>query len=238
MKHYLSFGGGVDSTALLLLLTDQKEEFETVFVNHGGDYPKTYEYVDYLRDQGFTIIEVIPDVEGGYHTLYDYCWDREIIPFRRYRWCSEKFKVVPFLNYIQTPCTCFLGFDAGEQRRAIHRKPKHKKEHDMTYKYPLIDAKMDRNDCIDFIKEHGLDIPSKSGCFFCPFMKRIELRLLYLNHPELYEKAEKLELNCRARNGERYLRDRPIEINAMTNTPPLTSYFDSDYEQCIKEVEK
>ena len=64
MKQYISFGGGVNSTALLLLLTDRGEEFETVFVNHGGDYPETYEYVDYLRDQGFEITEVIPNYRG------------------------------------------------------------------------------------------------------------------------------------------------------------------------------
>ena len=53
MKQYLSFGGGINSTALLLLLTDRGEEFETIFVNHDGDYPETYEYVDYLREHGF-----------------------------------------------------------------------------------------------------------------------------------------------------------------------------------------
>lgn len=215
----------MNSTALLLLLTDRGEDFETVFVNHGGDYPETYEYVDYLRTKGYEITEVLPDVEGGYSSLYDYCYDRSIIPFRRFRWCSEKFKVIPFLNYIDVPCTCYLGFDIGEKHRAIHRKPKHKKERDMIYEYPLIDAGMNRNDCIKLINANDLKVPPKSGCFFCPFMKRIELRLLYLNHPKLYDKAEQLELNCRARNGERFLRDRPIEINAMVHTPPLTSYL-------------
>lgn len=35
MKNYLSFGGGVNSVALYLLMEDMGIEFEAVFVNHG-----------------------------------------------------------------------------------------------------------------------------------------------------------------------------------------------------------
>ena len=222
-KQYLSFGAGVNSTALLLLLIDQGEEFETVFVNHGGDYPETYEYVEYLRAEGFEITEVLPDVEG-YSSLYDFCYARQIIPFRRFRWCSDKFKVLPFINYIEIPCTCYLGFDMDEQHRADRRKIKRKKERDMIYEYPLITAEMSRDDCVKSIAAHGLKVPPKSGCFFCPFMKRSEIRDMYLYRPDLYEKAKALELNCRERNADRFLRDRPIEENALEHTPPLTSY--------------
>ena len=225
MKNYLSHGVGVNSVALMLLLEGEGIEFESVFVDMGGDYPETYEYVVYLRNQGFKITEIQPNVEGKYNSLYDFCFDKGIIPFRRFRWCSEKFKVVPFLNYIETPCVCYLGFDLDEKKRAIHRKPKHKKEKDIIYKYPLIDAKMGRKGCIDLIKAYDLKIPHKSGCFFCPFMKRGEIRTMYLNHHDLYEKAKLLELNCRKRNGDRFLRDRPFEINAMENIPPLTRWL-------------
>jgi len=41
MRKYLSHGVGVNSTALMLLLEDEGVEFESVFVDHGGDYPET-----------------------------------------------------------------------------------------------------------------------------------------------------------------------------------------------------
>ena len=47
-KNYLSFGGGVNSVALMLWLIEHDIEFEAVFADHGGDYPETYEYVDML----------------------------------------------------------------------------------------------------------------------------------------------------------------------------------------------
>jgi len=225
MKQYLSHGMGVNSTALMLLLEDEGIEFESIFVNHGGDYPETYQYLTYLQNCGFEITEILPNVEGSYSSLYDFCFDKKIIPFRRFRWCTEKFKVIPFLNYIETPCICYLGFDIGEKKRAFSRKAKRKKERDVIYKYPLIDAKMNRKDCVNLIQTSGLKTPPKSGCFFCPFMRREEIRAMYLHHCDLYEKAKLLELNCRERNGDRFLRDRPFEINGMEHIPPLTSWL-------------
>ena len=50
MKNYLSFGGGVNSVAMMLLLLDQKQEFESIFVDHGTDWPETYEYFDMFQE--------------------------------------------------------------------------------------------------------------------------------------------------------------------------------------------
>lgn len=216
MKNYLSFGGGVNSTALLLLLSDSNIKFETVFVNHGGDYPETYDFGSYLHEKkGFAITEIPSEVKGQPISLYDFCYSRSIIPSRRFRWCTQQFKVVPFLDYIQIPCVVYLGFDYGEVERAKRRTKKHKKEEQILYEYPLIDAHMDRDACIALIKNHKLEVPPKSGCFFCPFMQRRQIRAMYLDRHALYEKAKALELHCRARNPKRFLRDRPIEINAM-----------------------
>jgi len=235
MKQYLSFGGGVNSTALLLLLTDHGEEFETIFVNHGGDYPETYAYVDYLRDQGFEITEIIPDVEG-YHTIYDYSMKCRILPSFRFRWCTDKFKVRPMLKYIQTPCVEYIGFDYDEQKRTTsldgkkqyNNKESKEKLPAITYRYPLIDAEMNRDDCINLIKDHGLKVPQKSGCWFCPFMHKLEVRELFLNHRDLYDKALKMEENC-MKDGF-YIKDKPLPDIAMAHTPPLTGYFGGNNE--------
>jgi len=210
--QYLSFGGGVNSTALLLLLTDRCEQFETIFVNHGGDYPVTYEYVDYLRDEGFEITEITPNVEG-YHTIYDYSIQKQILPSRRFRWCSDKFKIRPINSYIELPCTMFIGFDKGELKRVVDNRLTQ-----ITNEYPLVDAGMDRNDCIDIIIEHGLKVPQKSGCWFCPFMHKLEVRELFLNHHDLYNKTVALENNCMKEGF--YIKNKPLPEIAMADTSP------------------
>lgn len=39
MNEYLSYGAGVNSTALMLYLLDQGWDGEIIFVDHGGDHP-------------------------------------------------------------------------------------------------------------------------------------------------------------------------------------------------------
>lgn len=231
MKQYLSFGAGVNSTALLLLLADQGRDFETVFVNHGGDYPETYEYVDYLRNQGFEITELIPDYNEC-STLYDHCWDRNIIPTTQFRWCTHYFKIVPYLEYIKPnlPCISFIGFDAGEKKRVEKNKThkiRYKIEHQIENRFPLFEEGLNRSACIALIESHGINIPPKSGCYFCPFQSKIGYRKLFLQHPDLFKKVEKLEQNVVSKK-KIYLRgNKPISEIAMAHTPPITAYCKS-----------
>ena len=39
----------------------------------------------------------------------------------------------------------------------------------MTNIYPLVDRRISRADCVAWLEEHGLDIPPKSACTFCPY---------------------------------------------------------------------
>ena len=60
MRNYLSFGGGVNSVALYLYLRDMGTEFEAVFVDHGGDYPGTYDYVKMFSEKyPLTILKAV-----------------------------------------------------------------------------------------------------------------------------------------------------------------------------------
>ena len=54
-KYYLSYGGGVNSTALLLLVEDWGWDVDIVYVDHACDWPETREYVDNLIRAGHKI---------------------------------------------------------------------------------------------------------------------------------------------------------------------------------------
>ena len=212
MKRYLSFGAGVNSTALMLLLLDEGIEFETVFVDTGAERPETYEYVDYLIKNGFDITIIKPNVEGC-NSLYEYCLKYKMTPSKRVRWCTQKFKTKPFYDYIKKPCVVYIGIDYSEIRRLKNQKNKK----DIEIKYPLVERKIDRNGCIKIIKEHGLKIPERSGCWLCPFQTKTELINLRINHPDLFKKfveLEKLSFKRREENGKPKIfvfRNKPIE---------------------------
>jgi 3'-phosphoadenosine 5'-phosphosulfate sulfotransferase (PAPS reductase)/FAD synthetase len=197
MKNYLSFGGGVNSVAMQLILQDEGVDFESIFVNHGADWPETYEYFDYFQDwlasNGFPEITVLkPDVgtiEGNrFDNLYDYYHFKKVLPSRRIRSCTDKMKKTPFNKYTETPCFVFIGYSSNEKNRA-RMTSKGGRE----YRWPLIEREINREACKRIIKNHGLKLPMKSGCFCCPFQRRDQFQDLRRKHPELFCRVEQLE---------------------------------------------
>lgn len=189
MKNYLSFGGGVNSVALHLLLLDQGVDFEAVFVDHGADWPETYEYLKifqtWLKKHGYKPVTVL---KPKYGDLYDYSLAYKMIPVIWPRWCTRLFKIEPVQKYVETPCFMLLGIDYGEAKRA-----KISIKDGIEHRWPLIEAEIDRDGCKQIIEKHCLPLPMKSGCFFCPYQKVRQWKQLRRMHPNLFCKAEKLE---------------------------------------------
>ncbi len=191
MKNYLSYGAGVNSTAMLLLLHDEGWEFESIYVDHGCDWPETREYVKMMALK-YPITILKPDVEG-FSNLYDYCWHHKMVPFFSQRFCTAKFKVRVMQKYVEIPCFQYIGFSKGEEHRAKLTAFKGAEN-----RFPLIEWEIDRAGCEEIIKGHGLPVPMKSGCWFCLFQRVGEWKKLRREHPDLFCKAQQLE----ARNME------------------------------------
>ena len=232
MKNYLSFGGGVNSVAMYLHLMDQGINFEAIFVDHGTDWPETYEYVEmfqkWLKDNGHDMVTILkPDVEG-FTTLYDYLWHYKMIPSFRLRLCTDKFKVRVVQKYVETPCFMCIGIDAGEQKRA---KISVKKS--IENRYPLIENDIDREGCKKIITDHLLPVPIKSGCYICPFQRVAQWKELRMLKPDLFCKAEQLENRASAYREERG--KTPIRISASNRR--LRTLVEEKQVQVFKQDE-
>jgi len=215
VKEYLAHGMGVNSTAMMLMLWDKGIKFESVFVDHGGDYPFAYDYCEYLKKQGFKITVLKPEVSRC-NTIEEYCLKYGIIPWFGMRFCTQKFKVQPMHNYFDKPCRCYIGIDYGEQKRIKRIRFKNNIEN----VYPLIEEEINRDACIDLIKQYGLKVPNRTGCWLCPFMKKIDVRLLYLNYPDLYKRRKKIEDSCIKENFY-FSQGKPMDVVAMVNIPDI-----------------
>jgi 3'-phosphoadenosine 5'-phosphosulfate sulfotransferase (PAPS reductase)/FAD synthetase len=201
MKNYLSFGGGVNSTAMLIMLHEQGLEFESIYVDHGCDWPETLDYIAMIQTH-YPITILKPDVEG-FDNLYDYCWRYEMVPFFSMRFCTAKFKVRVIQKYVETPCFQYLGIASDEAHRAKLKGFKGAEN-----RFPLIENNIDREGCKKIITDHGFPVPRKSGCWFCMFQRVGEWRELREKHPDLFCKAQKLEARnneYRKRNGKGFM---------------------------------
>jgi hypothetical protein len=57
------------------------------------------------------------------------------------------------------------------------------------HRVPLIEARMSRADCIEWLIRHGYPIPPKSRCYFCPFQSNALWLEMKLEAPEEFEAA-------------------------------------------------
>jgi hypothetical protein len=92
------------------------------------------------------------------------------------RQCTDDWKRAPMRRWIQGNRTGetveqWLGISLDEFQRM--------KDSDVKYivnRWPLVELRMTRNDCVVWLKRHDLEIPGKSACVFCPFQRTSEWR--------------------------------------------------------------
>lgn len=207
----VSYGGGVNSVAVCVGLVARGEIPDLVmFADTGGERPETYTHIhmmfDWLKGHGVECVTVRNAPASGDKTLEENCLRRKELPSLAYgfKGCSVKWKRQPMDRFLRTQyepsmrvlasgqkVTRIIGIDAGETRRAKLPPDEH-----FIYRYPLVEWGWDRKDCIAVIEAAKLPIPPKSSCFFCPAMRRDEIRALRVQHPELYKRAVAIEDNA------------------------------------------
>lgn len=193
-RHIVSYGGGVNSTAMILHMIQHEMPIDNiVFIDAGAEYKSTLDYVRYFESKIDRPISIISRDEG----LYDYCYNRRKIPSLRWRWCTTTFKrrvLAKWLKQFKGYRTIeYVGFDAGEDSRVSNALSLCKPRSRRLYSYPLYFAGIDRDGCKALIAEAGLDVPGKSGCFICPFQTKARLIEMATTNPVEFQKALQLE---------------------------------------------
>src|SRR2546428_1421345 len=167
-KYILSYGGGVNTTALMLLLVRRKMPLdEAVFADTGAELPETYRNIRLARRYLAKRDIPLKVVKSNNGTLFDTCKKRRVIPSQLWRWSTRDYKITPIRAYyrsLNSHIYEYLGIAYDEVERM-----KASSDPNVTSYFPLIDEKMTREDCIRMIRSEGLRVPVKSGCYFCPF---------------------------------------------------------------------
>ena len=215
--NIVSYGGGTNSTAMLIGLHRRGIPVDLIlFADTGGEQPHTYEFLpimdQWLSEHGMPTITRVEytDHNGERLTLEQECLRSGTLPALAYGYkrCSLKHKIEPQDKFCNNYPPCrevwatgervvkFIGYDADEEYRRDHAVVYDLQDRKYRKEYPLIDWGWGRDECIAAIEQEGLPLPGKSSCFFCPAMKRYEIRTLYHQHRDLYDRAIAIEDNA------------------------------------------
>ena len=187
--HMLSLGGGVQSSCLFLMnLTGEiqpRSEF-AIFADTQWERKGTYEYLEYLDAQGAKHgFPPIMKVTAGNirndmlaeQSRYDH------MPFyvetqkrgKLNRQCTGYYKISIINRDLRSIFGMKrriqqIGFSLDEiSRRNDSNFPKY-----ISPRYPLLEQRMSRADCLSWFSHHGHPLPVKSSCVGCPFRRDTE----------------------------------------------------------------
>ena len=183
MKTYLSLGWGVQSftIAAMVALGDLPPITAAIHADTTHESEHTYKFAEkwaaWLEERGVAVVTVKPTKSGVVIPMGIETFEVSIPAFTRHangtgqlhRQCTGAWKIKPIRRYIKPllahgeQVELWLGISTDEIQRA--------KDSDVQYlrhAYPLLDKNMRRTDCVTYLQSHGLEVPPKSACRFCP----------------------------------------------------------------------
>lgn len=220
----VSYGGGVQSTALLVLAATGRLEADVfVFANVGDDSenPATLDYVrgvamPYAEANSVELVERRRILRTGVErTLLEEIrtQDRSIpIPARMgaggygRKLCTSRFKIAVVRRELTArgatkddPAEVAIGISTDELERAGAGAGPDPRDPTRIRTYPLLDLGLSRADCRRLIAEAGLPVPPRSACYFCPLHNREEWRRIRREQPDQWATAVEVDVLIRDR---------------------------------------
>ena len=200
MKHVVSFSGGKDSTAMLLMMIERKMPIDYIlYVDTTKDFPGMYKHIEqvanYIKPLEITRLSFDFDYWFGERTITKgkrkgetgYGW----ADFRN-RWCTRLkiWTISKFLKDIDV--IEYHGIAYDEQRRA-------KNKDNRIIKYPHIDWKITEKQALNYCYEKGFDWSDlyekmdRVSCYLCPLARLGQLKTVYTEFPNLWEDMKRLD---------------------------------------------
>src|SRR5215475_1962492 len=186
MLRVISLGAGVQSTTMALMAAHGEIEPMpdcAIFADTGWEPKAVYEHLDRLV-LPFPVVRVTAgnlraaimsrsNTTGGRFAAVPWFMrmpNGDAAMGRRQ--CTKEYKLRPIQREVKrrlggTPrggAEVWIGISTDE---AIRCKPS--QVNYVVNRWPLLEARMNRNDCLRWLERHGYSIPPKSACIGCPF---------------------------------------------------------------------
>lgn len=205
MKHVVSFSGGKDSTAMLLMMIEKGMPIDKIIcVDTTKEFPQMYEHIKkvqaFIAPLKIDIVSFDFDhyfkdhvkVRGKNKGEKGYSW-----PDFRNRWCTTyKRNAVRKLEleYGFKDVIQYHGIAFDEPARIAKNNVEGR-----IIKYPLVEWEITEAQALQYCYEHGFDWGglyekfARVSCWCCPLSRIGELRILYKDFPGLWEQLREMD---------------------------------------------
>lgn len=219
--HIISLGAGVQSSTMALMAAHgdiTPMPVAAIFADTQDEPQSVYRWLDWLEKQlPFPVHRVTAGkLSDGVLTVKTSAkglrYSAVKIPlFTRnedgsegkimHRVCTRDFKVYPVQKAIRrlagirrgqktVGCIEWIGISLEEQvRMKLCRVPW------IEHRWPLIELRKSRHDCLAWMAARGYPTPPRSACVYCPFHSNDEWRRLRDDEPEAFAAAVEFERN-------------------------------------------
>lgn len=241
----ISLGWGVQSFTLaaMVALGELESVDAAIHADTTHERSATYEFAakwtPWLKEHGINIIQVLDESTAR-------VWSGEMIPAytkntdtgkdgEAFRTCTQRWKIAPMRRWLQQvrngqQIEQWLGISLDESERMTQSNVNY-----IINRYPLIENRMTRNDCINWLTRNNLEIPVKSACVFCPFHNNAAWRELKISGNGDWQKAVEVDEAIRKVRPPHDLFVHPSrkplrEVGENLDAQP--SLFDMTSEEC------
>ena len=208
----ISLGAGVQSSTMAIMAAkgDLPPVDVAIFADTGNEPKAVYTYLNYLSNiLPFPIFKVrkgnikddMLNARGKTNFVVAPFFTQNKITGKKgmvMRQCTNDYKIQPIRVKIRELCGVakgkhfpkdkyveqWIGISTDEVGRMKPARDKY-----ILNRHPLIEAKMSRQDCIDYLKKNDILLPEKSACIVCPYHNDSYWHFMKTERPEEFAEA-------------------------------------------------
>lgn len=244
-----SSGGGVQSSAIAALIVSGKIDPPDIamIADTEREASQVWNYLDdvikpALADVGVEIVR-IPKSDYATVDLYGTKGHDLLIPVhfdetgngetgKLPTFCSNEWKQRVIRRYAnerfpKSEFDIWLGFSTDEMRRC--KTPIGKWQH----RFPLIEQRMNRDECIALVENMGWGTPPRSSCWMCPNRSPREWLDLKQNYPGDWDSAVKFEKQIQEKDPDFFLHPACVPLEEVDLNERQTDMFNCTSGYCF-----
>lgn len=219
--NIVSFSGGKDSTAMLLMMLEKGIPVDKIiFVDTTKEFPQMYEHIEKVKNMISPLQIETVQIDFDYY-FSEHVKTRGKIGEIGYgwpnflnRWCTT-LKIQAKRKLKNKDDIDFHGIAFDEKHRTSRNKTGE------IFRYPLVEWEITEKQALEYCYSRGLDWGGlykkfhRVSCWCCPLSRIGELQILHNDFPELWEELEEMD----KKTFRRFRKDYSIEdLNRKFNT--------------------